>query len=91
MCVAALLALTPLSTATSADAPSSAFNLPGQARTRTCVAMQGAKVPLRFADGTPTGWFVSGDDPSRQGGDHAECPRGTMEMDVHEALTTACG
>ncbi len=53
--------------------------------------MKGAKVPLRFADGAPTGWFVNGDDPSKQGGDHPECPRGTMEMDVHEVLTTAGG
>ena len=89
--VAVLAALTPLSTAAAADAPSSAFNIPGQARTRTCVAMKGAKVPLRFADGTPTGWFVHGSDPSKQGGNRAPCEPGTMEMDVHEEVTTAGG
>ena len=80
-----------LSTGAAGDAPSSAFNLPGQARTRTCVAMKGARVPLRFEDGTPSGWFVSGEDPSKQGGNHAACRPGTMEMDVHEVLTTADG
>jgi len=53
--------------------------------------MEGTRVPLRFADGTPTGWFASGDDPSKQGGNHAACPPGTVEMDVHEVLTSANG
>jgi hypothetical protein len=55
------------------------------------VAMNGEQVPLRFADGTPTGWFVRGNDPSRQGGSHTACPPGTMEMDLHEVLTTGSG
>jgi hypothetical protein len=75
----------------SVEAPASDFNLPGQARTRTCVPMKSTKVVLRFSDGTPTGWFVSGDDPSRQGGNHQACPRSTMELDVHEMVTTANG
>ncbi len=77
--------------AVGAEAPSSEFNLPGQARTRTCVASKGEKVPLRFADGTPTGWFAHGDDPSQQGGNHQPCGPGTLEMDVHEVLTAASG
>src|SRR5690348_10527166 len=89
--LALLLALAEISVAVGADAPASAFNLPGQARTRTCVAMKHARVPLRFADGTPTGWYVSGEDPSQQGGTQAACAPGTMEMDAHEIITTAGG
>src|SRR5439155_22839323 len=72
-------------------ADSAKHNVPGQARTRTCVAMKGEKVPLRYADGTLTGWFVRGDDPSMQGGNQKDCPPGSMEMDAHEIITTANG
>jgi hypothetical protein len=89
--VAVVLAMAAMSIGVAGEAPSAAFNIPGQARTRTCVVMNGEKVPLRFADGTATGWFVRRDDPSKQGGNHAACAAGTMEMDVHEALTTASG
>jgi hypothetical protein len=70
--------------------PSAKYNLNGQARTRSCTPMDGEKVPLRFADGTPTGFFVRADDPSRQGG-NKPCPIGSMEVDAHEIITTGTG
>ncbi|MEY2428898.1 MAG: hypothetical protein QOJ40_1783 [Verrucomicrobiota bacterium] len=66
------------------------YNLNGQARTRSCTPMQREKVPLRFADGTPTGFFVHRDDPSQQGG-NKPCPAGSMEIDAHELITTGTG
>jgi hypothetical protein len=86
--LAALIALLP--GATRAAAPADTFNLPGQHRTRTCAEMKSDVVPLRFPDGTPTGFFAHGDDPSQQGG-HQPCPVGSMELDAHEVLTAANG
>ena len=72
------------------DLPSAPFNLPGQHRTRTCVEMRGDVVALRFADGTPTGFWAHANDPSQQGSAEA-CDVGTMEIDAHETLRTADG
>ena len=71
-----------------ADLPAEKFNLSGQHRTRTCVEMRGDFVALRFADGTPTGFWASADDPSQQGSAQP-CGPGTMEIDAHERLTSA--
>ena len=73
-----------------AAAPADKVNLPGQHRTRTCVKMMTPVVPLRFADGKPTGFFVRADDPSTQGGKRP-CSAGFMEIDAREMLTTASG
>jgi hypothetical protein len=70
------------------DLPSEKFNLPVQKRTRTCVEMKGEVVMLRFADGTPTGFWAHADDPSKQGSAEP-CKVGTMEIDAHGALKTA--
>ncbi|MEX0676044.1 MAG: hypothetical protein WD063_03145 [Pirellulales bacterium] len=72
----------------SADLPAEKFNLSGQHRTRTCVEMRGKFVALRFADGTPTGFWASADDPSQQGSAQP-CRPGTMEIDAHERLASA--
>jgi hypothetical protein len=69
----------------SADLPAEKFNLSGQHRTRTCVEMKGAFVPLRFADGTPTGFWAHADVPSQQGSTDP-CAVGTMEIDAHARL-----
>jgi len=74
--------------AVSADLPAEKLNLSGQHRTRTCVEMRGEFVALRFADGTPTGFWASADDPSQQGS-AKPCGPGTMEIDAHERLTSA--
>ena len=78
------------STTLSATEPASNFNLNGQARTRSCTPMHGKEVPLRFADGTPTGFYVRADDPSKQGG-KKPCPADSMEIDAHEVLRTSTG
>jgi hypothetical protein len=71
-----------------ADLPSEPFNLPVQRRTRTCVEMKGEFIPLRFADGTPTGFWANANDPSQQGSAQP-CGAGTMEIDAHESLKSA--
>ncbi|MEA2709065.1 MAG: hypothetical protein QOF78_1666 [Phycisphaerales bacterium] len=73
-----------------AAAPADNFNVSGQHRTRICVEMKGEKIPLRFADGTPTGFFALARDPSKQGG-NKPCPVGCLEIDAHEIITTASG
>ncbi len=50
-------AILTLLAATLSELPSGPFNLPVQHRTRTCVEMKGDVVALRFADGTPTGFW----------------------------------
>jgi hypothetical protein len=79
------------SAAPPALAPSDKYNLPIQRRTRDCAPMKGERIPLRFADGTPTGFFGRADDPSKQGGNNKPCPPGTIEIDAHEIITTAAG
>src|SRR5262249_39681067 len=69
---------------------SSHFNLPVQHRTRTCVEMKGERVPLRLADGAPTGFYGRADDPSKQG-ESKPCPAGSLELDAQEAIQTADG
>lgn len=71
-----------------ADLPPGKFNLPVQKRTRTCVKMKGEFVPLRFPDGTPTGFWAHANDPSQQGSADP-CGVGFMEIDAHEVLRTA--
>jgi hypothetical protein len=71
--------------------PTSNYNVPGQARTRTCAAMKGDRVPLRFADGTPTGFYARADDPSKQGENQPDCPVGSLELDAQEIITTGDG
>jgi len=81
-----------LATTIAAIAPADKFNLPVQRRTRSCVEMKSPRVPLRFADGTPNGFFVRADDPSQQGGNNNKpCPPGCMEIDAHDIITTAAG
>src|SRR5207244_1074340 len=71
--------------------PSGTFNVSGQARTRTCAAMKGKKIPLRFADGTPTGFFAWADDPRMQGRNQPDCPVGSLELDAQETIFTGDG
>src|SRR5688572_25816531 len=81
-CLTVLIAL-----CAAAVAPAEKYNLPGQRRTRTCAEMKGDKIPLRFADGTPTGFFAHANDPSKD----ARCKNGCVELDAHEIITTAGG
>ena len=74
-----------------AAAPAEKFNVPGQRRTRTPAEMKGERIPLRFADGTPTGFFAHADDPSRLGDHGRPAKRGFLELDAQEILTTTDG
>src|ERR1043165_8355795 len=74
-----------------AAVPSDGFNVNGQKRTRTAAAMKGARVPLRFADGTASGFFARIDDPSKNGDCGKPCAAGFMEIDAQEIITTANG
>src|SRR5437588_12505062 len=85
-CVAVIALLT-----LAGAADSGKWNVNGQKRTRTPAAMKEALVPLRFADGTPTGFFAHADDPSKDGDGGKPCARGFMEMDAQEIITTATG
>src|SRR5947207_13975549 len=76
--------------AASATGPAD-YNVPGQKRTRSAAAMKAATVPLRFADGTPTGFYARADDPSKDGDAGRPCAPGFMEMDAQEIITTGDG
>jgi hypothetical protein len=69
--------------------PSSKYNVPGQRRTRTAAAMKTTKVALRFPDGTTTGFFANGEDPSLDGNAGNPAPIGSTELDAQEILVTA--
>lgn len=74
-----------------AMAPAEKYNVPGQHRTRTAAEMKGEKIPLRFADGTATGFFAHADDPSKLGDNRQPAPVGFLEIDAHEILTSGEG
>ena len=71
--------------------PAEKYNVPGQHRTRTPGEMKGAKIPLRFADGTPTGFFAHADDPSKYGDGRKPARPGFLELDAQEILTAPSG
>ena len=74
-----------------AVAPAERFNVPGQHRTRTPGEMKGDKIPLRFADGTPTGFFAHADDPSKYGDNRKPAKVGFLELDAQEILVAPRG
>jgi hypothetical protein len=53
--------------------------------------MKGEKIPLRFADGTPTGYFARADDPAKESGNDHGCPPRSLEIDAHETIKTGDG
>src|SRR5436305_5673131 len=50
-----------------ATEPSSTYNVDGEVRSRTCTPLLLPTATLRFPDGTPTGFYAYGDDPSKNG------------------------
>jgi hypothetical protein len=73
-----------------ATEPASTYNVPGQKRTRNCTMMASNTAALRFPDGTPTGFYAYGDDPSKNGSGN-DCAIGSTEMDAQEAIVTTSG
>jgi hypothetical protein len=80
-----------LATHIAAVAPSSTYSVPGQKRTRTSVPMKGTKIALRFADGSPTGFYAWANDPSSTGNNGDPSPVGDVELDAQEILKSATG
>src|SRR4051794_29469164 len=74
-----------------AVADSSTYNVPGQKRTHNCAVMKKTLVPIRFPDGSTTGFYVHADDPSQQGGASTPCAVGAMETDAQETLKDGNG
>lgn len=83
-------------------APASEYNRPLQGRTSDCVKLRDttALIPLRYPDGTPRGYYVSGQYPvtKRQLNkrdakvpDRSGCPSGTTEIDAREVVNSPVG
>jgi hypothetical protein len=89
-CVAAIgLAVTGIGAARAgaATAPASQFDASGQHAATTCVRLAGPSAPLRFADGTPTGFSVSDKLSPRGPG----CAPGMIRLDLHEIIPSPAG
>src|SRR5688572_14658323 len=87
-----------------ATRPASAadYNKPSQGRTSDCGKLKDpeALIPLRYADGTPRGYFVCGKYPvtqrqlNRRDGkalDRSGCPKGCTEIDAREIVDSPVG
>jgi hypothetical protein len=87
--LAALLAVALLVVPAAAQAtePASLYDAPGQLHNDVCVRLASGAEPLRFADGTPTGFRLTGDvrmDPD-------QCPAGRVRLDLHEIIPSLLG
>jgi hypothetical protein len=79
--------------------PANDFNHPHQGRTSDCVQLADphALIPLRYADGTPRGYFVCGDYPVKRrqlnanAPDREGCPKGFTEIDAREIVDSPAG
>src|SRR4051812_3276360 len=69
---------------------SSAWNHNGQVRTHSCTPMKDFTIPLRFPDGTGTGFYANAFDPSKNGS-APDCGAGYVEIDAQEILYTGGG
>ncbi len=85
-----------------ATAPASEYNRPRQGRTSDCAKLRDptALIPLRYADGTLRGYYVSGQYPTtkRQLNERDAkvpgrdaCPPGTTEIDAREVVDSPAG
>jgi hypothetical protein len=77
-------------TALFATDPSSSWNHAGQVRTHSCTPLKYSLVPLRFPDGTTTGFYANGGDPSKNGSS-PDCAAGQTEIDAQEILFNNAG
>jgi hypothetical protein len=92
----------PATRPTTAPAPAAEYNKPHQGRTSDCGKLKDPEglIPLRWADGTPRGYFVCGKYPvtqrqlNRRDGkalDRAGCPAGCTEIDAREVVDAPVG
>jgi hypothetical protein len=70
-----------------ATAPASRYDAPGQRHAPFCARLAAPRVPLRFGDGTPTGFSLSDHLAMRAG----VCPPGTVRLDLHEIIPSPSG
>lgn len=80
----------------------SKYNNAHQGRTGDCYLLKNPKalIPLRYADGTPRGYYVSGEYPvtkrqstsrDAENPDRSACPPGTTEIDAREIVDSPAG
>jgi hypothetical protein len=69
-----------------ATQPASTYNADGEAHADRCVRPAGT-IPLRYANGEPTGFTVSGSAAYTDG----SCPDGTIRLDLHEIVDSPLG
>src|SRR3954452_12855695 len=71
-----------------AAGPAARFDAPGQRHADACARLALVSAPLRFGDGSPTGFTLAGEQLSY---DLGECPSGTATLDLHETIPSAAG
>jgi hypothetical protein len=84
--LAATLALVVPALAAAATEPASTYNADGEAHADRCVRPAGT-IPLRYANGAPTGFTVSQAAAYTDG----SCPDGTIRLDLHEIVDSPVG
>jgi hypothetical protein len=72
----------------SASLPATIFDAPGQHHADACVPLAAGSAALRYGDGSPTGFSLTGDQLSY---DLGSCPSGTATLDVHELIPSGAG
>jgi hypothetical protein len=71
-----------------ASLPASIFDAPGQHHADACVPLATGSAALRYGDGSPTGFSLTGDQLSY---DLGSCPGGTATLDLHELIPSGAG
>jgi hypothetical protein len=82
-----LLALLLLPAAAQAAEPATRYNANGQLHALVCVPLAGPSAPLRYTDGSETGFQVT----NQQAFDDGRCPPNTVRLDYHEAFPLEIG
>jgi len=67
--------------------PASTYDTGGQAHADRCVRPAATSIPLRYLDGTPTGFTVGATAAYTDG----SCPNGTVRLDLHELVDSPVG
>jgi hypothetical protein len=70
-----------------ATAPASQYDAAGQAHANACMRLASGSEPLRFNDGTPTGFRMTDQNQV----DNGQCPGGRVRLDLHELIPSEKG
>jgi hypothetical protein len=82
-----LLVLLALPAAARAAEPAGRYNANGQLHALVCVPLAGPSAPLRYTDGSETGFQIS----NQQAFNDGRCPSNTVRLDYHEAFPLDVG